>query len=491
MATSALAGLVLASVRSASSCSCDVERDAQRLAGDRLGLEDRHRLDGALGGGGRGWRSATGWPRRRSPSAGDQPHLDAGRAAQLLVVALLQAGHADLVAGHHRPAGLVDDLLGRLADRADDRPGEVPGRRQHLLVLDRQRAGDREHLRFARSARRPRPGTRWPRRTPAARPPTTFAAYALASMSDQPGQPAGRRDGRVAASTADLSMPIRTTGRSSTIGSPSCAQQLAALGGQPALGQPVGAVQLGLDDVRLPVGLPPARVLGQRASVVYAQVCRYAGKGPGRRSAWPWRICPADPRAPTRHLGLSGAHARDQRLEQLVDLGTRWPRRTPPPSGPSWPARPPARPPPGPGCRRGGADRGARTVAGRRRAAASDGDASTDVRRRRRTGPSCHRDPRTVVSRLWASTPLGPVGWPASSSAISSCSAGAVVWALVGIFVHQVVEVLAVPARETARTASPAGGPTCGTRPSRPPGSRRGRRPAPALRLPHRSRWAT
>ncbi len=29
-----------------------------------------------------------------------------------------------------------------------------------------------------------------------------------------------------------------------------------------------------------------------------------------------------------------------------------------------------------------------------------------------------------------------------------------VAWALVGVFVHQVVEVLAVPARETARTAS-------------------------------------
>ena len=44
MATSALAGFVSASVFSASFCSPDVQRCRQRLAGDRLGLEEHNRF---------------------------------------------------------------------------------------------------------------------------------------------------------------------------------------------------------------------------------------------------------------------------------------------------------------------------------------------------------------------------------------------------------------------------------------------------------------
>ena len=70
------------------------------------------------------------WPATRNWS------MIISRRPATFVVAPLQPGQADLVAGHHRPVGVVDDLLGRFADRADDRPREVAGGRQHLLILD-------------------------------------------------------------------------------------------------------------------------------------------------------------------------------------------------------------------------------------------------------------------------------------------------------------------------------------------------------------------
>ena len=105
----------------------------------------------------------------------------------------------------------TDPITGRAKSRV--------GLAEHLVVLDRQRSGDCEHLpvRGPLRIRGPETMASTNARGPAS---ATFFVYALASM---PTSRARRRtDASTAAgSSSDLSSPIRTTGRSCTIGSPS------------------------------------------------------------------------------------------------------------------------------------------------------------------------------------------------------------------------------------------------------------------------------
>ncbi len=69
-------------------------------------------------------------------------HDHAGRADQLLVVAQLEAGQPDLLADGVALGVVLDHLGGGLADGAEDRGGELAGRRERQRVPDRERALD-------------------------------------------------------------------------------------------------------------------------------------------------------------------------------------------------------------------------------------------------------------------------------------------------------------------------------------------------------------
>ena len=148
----------------------------------------------------------------------------------------------------------------------------------------------------------------------------TLAAYALASM---PTSRARRRTDVVHGAGFELGLvqPDPHHGPQLDDGVAVLAEQLTALGVQAGLGEPVGAVELGLDDVRPPAGLPPARVLGQRRLGAVGPGLLDTGEGPGgvqrgrRGAALPIHRRHRDPR-------LTGAHAGHQRLVELVDLGS-------------------------------------------------------------------------------------------------------------------------------------------------------------------------
>ena len=280
-----------------------------------------------------------------------QPYLDPRRTAEGAVVPLLQPGQPHLVAGHHRAVGVVDDLLGRLSDGAEDGPGEVPRGGQHLLALDRQRALDREHLGVGRSG---------------------IVGLAVRDRLDE-GVIAGgghqlairgridvdelrelrrRGGGRVA---VDHGLVDPDPHHRSQLGDHVVvlAQHLAAVGRHPSLAEPVRPVELRLDDRGLPGRLPPSGVVLELGGGGVRPLLRHAREGPGDvqggrgRRPRPVDLADADD-------GRHRAHAADEGLERRVHVRARWRPRTRPASGPSCSARPPARSPPAPGHRRWG-----------------------------------------------------------------------------------------------------------------------------------------
>ena len=155
---------------------------------------------------------------RTSPCVRYRDHADAGRPAQPLVVPRLEAGQAGQVAGVVLRV-LGDDLRGHLADPAEQRRGEVAGRRQRQVAGDDPGARDRldavrdrgrqllaaEHDRLDE---RLRPGRR--------APPSRRARGRCRRARPAPAPSAAGS----APSSVGLSMPTRDTGRSVTIGWP-------------------------------------------------------------------------------------------------------------------------------------------------------------------------------------------------------------------------------------------------------------------------------
>ena len=135
------------------------------------------------------------------------------------VVALLQSSQPDLVTGDHSSAGLVDVLLCCLADDPDDGPGKIAGRGEHLASRMESAPGMARIFEpsgtSGASMRSTMAGTN--ALLPAA---ATSFAYAFALILTTL---ASRTAEVLAASslTFDLSIPIRNTGRSTTIGAPS------------------------------------------------------------------------------------------------------------------------------------------------------------------------------------------------------------------------------------------------------------------------------
>ena len=271
-------------------------------------------------------------------------------------------------------------------------------------------------------------------------------------MSTSLASSSGRGGGRVALDRGLVDADPHHR-RSLTIGSSSSPEHLARARRPPVAGDSRFApVELRLHDARLPVGLPPAGVAGSAGpALVYAHFCGTPGNAQVDVQVGGGRSRPAGSTAPTVTAGRSGPMPATSGWNNASTSAPVAPTNSTAvrsflasPAASSAAARS--------GCH-SGRDRG------RRVRRYSRPPASTTVRqgheRRRRTGPSCHPTPgprRVPVMAIYASRPGRLAGqlhrrclrpglglWPGRWS---------------GVFVHQVVEVLAVPARETARTAS-------------------------------------
>ena len=215
MATRALAGLVFASVFSASFCS-------PMLSVVVSGLPDSGLTSNSTTGSGSAAGEGVGDGLAELPlglaAASRTSHT--GRAAHLCVVALLQSGQPHLVSGNHRPAGIVDVFLCCLADDPDDGSGKVAGRARASGRCG-WRALPGWHGFSSRVAGPVHPcAARWPERKRCYRQQPPSIAYALGLILTTL---ASRIADAFAFSplTFDLSIPIRNTGRSTTMGTPS------------------------------------------------------------------------------------------------------------------------------------------------------------------------------------------------------------------------------------------------------------------------------
>ena len=240
------------------------------------------------------------------------------------------------------PLGGLHDLRGRLDRPADERGGEVRGRGEHRVVLDRQRARDGEHLPVGRPVLGRWPGRRWPARRPAApaRRPASRTPWRRCRPAGPAGSPtlAARRRGWA------LSMPIRTTG--ALLDDRRRRPRRAA---RPARGR-AGAGTAGWSRPARAAAAPATR---SAASAVLARQLdrgvvrpglRHAGEGPAvgerRRRGRPGRPRPRSPGAPPGpSRGRAAGTARRP--------GPRSTPRRRPGSGPSSPGRRRARPRPG------------------------------------------------------------------------------------------------------------------------------------------------
>ena len=120
IATSALAGPTSASSRSASSCSDWSRVIRSGSPGDRVDLEELALL--LVG--------------------ADGVHDRPVGGLQLVVVARLEAGQPGLVTDLVGVGVVLDHLGGHVADGAEDRCGELAGRRERHVVGDRPGARD-------------------------------------------------------------------------------------------------------------------------------------------------------------------------------------------------------------------------------------------------------------------------------------------------------------------------------------------------------------
>ena len=122
--------------------------------------------------------------RARSLRRADGRDGAAPGAGELFVVALLQAGEADVVAGPDPALALLDQLGGRRADGAEDRRGEVLGRSERQLVGNGARA--RDGPTGPKSGGHLGCGRRCPARTPADRRPGLLGERGRVDVDEGP-----------------------------------------------------------------------------------------------------------------------------------------------------------------------------------------------------------------------------------------------------------------------------------------------------------------